>query len=189
MDDAAQLEPAPAASGLRARLAGRWRRDVSFFLIAAGIIALDQLTKSIVRANLDVGETWPERSDDFIRIIHVTNSGAAFGILQGQTTFLIGTSLVGLAAIVLYYLYPPMEHGIIRFALGMQLGGAIGNLIDRVRLGEVTDFIDVGSFPTFNVADSSISMSIAAVLIFFVFQEFDPSERRADIAPARPGDD
>ena len=70
-----------------------------------------------------------------------------------------------------------MDHGLIRVALGMQLGGAIGNLIDRVRLGEVTDFIDVGRFPTFNVADASISVSIVAVLIFFVLQEADEAAR------------
>ena len=166
----------------------RWRNDVIFFAIAATVIIVDQITKSIVRDNLRVGETWPDNSDAFIRIIHVTNSGAAFGILQGQTSFLIITSLLGLAAIVLYYIYPPMDHGIIRIALGMQLGGAIGNLIDRVRLGEVTDFIDVGTFPTFNVADSSISVSITAVLIFFLFQEVDRPKRPPDPIHAT-GDD
>jgi signal peptidase II len=190
VDQVASAEGAPARSGLKSRLAARWRHDLTFFLIAATVIALDQFTKWLVRSNLAVGETWPERSDDLIRIIHVTNSGAAFGILQGQTLFLIVTSTLGLAAIVLYYLYPPMDHGIIRVALGMQLGGAIGNLIDRVRLGEVTDFIDVGSFPTFNIADSSISVSIAAVLLFFIFQENDHPKPRAEPASAAaPGDD
>ena len=189
MDDVAQRLPARAALEVRERIAGRWRRDLAFFLIALAVIALDQFTKWLVRSNLGVGETWPEDSDGLIRIIHVTNSGAAFGILQGQTPFLIITSTLGLAAIVLYYLYPPMDHGLIRVALGMQLGGAIGNLIDRVRLGEVTDFIDVGSFPTFNIADSSISISIAAVLFFFVFQEPDHPKRRPEAASAAPGDD
>jgi signal peptidase II len=189
MDDVAQRPAAHAPSTLRTRIASRWRNDLLFFLIAAGIIALDQFTKWLVRSNLAVGETWPEDSDAWIRIIHVTNSGAAFGILQGQTPFLIITSSLGLAAIILYYVYPPMDHGLIRVALGMQLGGAIGNLIDRVRLGEVTDFIDVGSFPTFNVADSSISISIAAVLLFFVFQETDDPKPRQEPASASPGDD
>ncbi len=169
--------------------AGRWRNDLIFFLIAAGIVALDQFTKWLVRSNLALYESWPEGSD-FIRIIHVTNSGAAFGILQGQTPFLIVTSLLGLAAIVLYYIYPPMDHGVIRIALGMQLGGAAGNLIDRVRMGEVTDFVDVGSFPTFNVADSSISISIVAVLIFFLYQETErPKKQLSDTVPAPTPDD
>jgi signal peptidase II len=161
--------PAPRPS-LSDRLASRWRRDLVFFAIAAVVITLDQLTKAWVRQNLFVGQEW-EHSLGPIHIINVVNSGAAFGILQGQTPFLIITSLFGLAAIVLYYVYPPMDHGIIRVALGMQLGGAIGNLIDRVRVGEVTDFVDVANFPTFNVADASISVSIVAVLIFFALQD------------------
>ncbi len=187
MDD---LQPAPANSTLaRPVQPGRWRNDLIFFSIAAGIVALDQFTKWLVRSNLALYESWPEGSD-FIRIIHVTNSGAAFGILQGQTPFLIVTSLLGLAAIVLYYLYPPMDHGIIRIALGMQLGGAVGNLIDRVRMGEVTDFIDVGTFPTFNVADSSISVSMVAVLIFFLYQETDRAKSQpSGAAPAATTDD
>lgn len=170
--------------------AGRWRNDLIFFVVAGGIVALDQFTKWLVRSNLALYETWPENSGDFIRIIHVTNSGAAFGILQGQTPFLIVMSLLGVTAIVLYYIYPPMDHGIIRVALGMQLGGAAGNLIDRVRMGEVTDFVDVGSFPTFNVADSSIFVSVVAVLIFFLYQETGrPKKQPPDATPAATADD
>ena len=160
------------------RFASRWRGDAIFFLVAAVVIAADQFTKWLVRSNLGLYEAWPHEGAR-ISILHVVNSGAAFGILQGQTVFLIVTSLLGLGAILLYYVYPPMEHGIIRLALGMQLGGAIGNLIDRVRLGEVTDFVHVGNFPTFNLADASISTSIAVVLIFFAFHEVDTA-RHAD---------
>lgn len=171
----------------------RWRNDLIFFGIAVSIVILDQFTKWLVRTNLDYGEVWPDDGalltigSITVRIIHVTNSGAAFGILQGQTTFLIVTSMLGLAAILLYYIYPPMDHGLIKIALGMQLGGAIGNFIDRVRFGEVTDFVDVGSFPTFNVADSAISISIVTVLIFFVTQDLEPRPRapEASRAPAR----
>jgi signal peptidase II len=182
-------EPSPS---LGQRIASRWRNDLVFFTIAASVVALDQFTKWLVRSNLSYGETWPADSDAFVRIIHVTNSGAAFGILQGATPFLIVTSMLGLAAILLYYVYPPMDHGLIRIALGLQLGGAIGNLIDRVRFREVTDFIDVGSFPTFNVADSSISISIVAVLIFFVLQESRAASEQQeppDGGSAAPGDD
>jgi signal peptidase II len=87
-------------------------------------------------------------------------------------------SAFGLGAIALYYIYPPMDHGLIRVALAMQLGGAIGNLIDRVRLGHVTDFVDVGEFPTFNVADACISISIVIVLGFFVLEEINASKAR-----------
>ena len=167
--------PSPRTS-LAQRIGVRWRRDLVFFLIAAAVVGADQFTKSLVRSNLLLGEEW-DRSFLFVKIIHVVNSGAAFGILQGQTPFLIVTSLLGLAAIVLYYVYPPMDHGLIRVALGMQLGGAAGNLIDRVRMGEVTDFVDVGRFPTFNVADASISTSIVVVLLFFALQEAEGAKK------------
>ena len=174
--------PAPPTS-LVQRVSARWRRDLLFFAIAAVVVALDQYTKSLVRSNLQLGEVW-DRSFLFVKIIHVVNSGAAFGILQGQTPFLIITSVLGLAAIALYYVYPPMDHGLIRIALGMQLGGAAGNLIDRIRLGEVTDFIDVGGFPTFNVADASISTSIAVVLIFFLLQDAGrPKQSEPELPP------
>lgn len=171
------------------RIAARWRNDFVFFLIAAGVIALDQITKAWVRDNLFLGQQWHHQLGP-IKIIHLVNSGAAFGILQGQTPLLIGTSVVGLAAIVLYYVFPPMDHGIVRIALGMQLGGAIGNLIDRVRFGEVTDFVNVGRFPTFNVADSSISISIVVVLIFFALQDLGrpKQESHSDADGSEPRD-
>ncbi len=168
---------------VRDRIARRWRMDLLFFAIAALIVVLDQTTKSLVRSHLALGESWPD-DGGFIRIVHVVNSGAAFGILQGETPFLIVTSMLGLAAILLYYAYPPMEHPLVRLALGMQLGGAIGNLTDRVRLGEVTDFVHVGAWPTFNVADASISISIVTVLIFFGLQDME----RARSHP-QPADD
>ena len=148
----------------------RTSHDVWFFVIAAAVFILDQITKIAVRAALDRGEAWPER-DWLLNIVNVSNSGAAFGILQGQTAFLIVTSLVGVAAIVLYYLYPPLEHGLLRTALALQLGGAAGNLIDRVRFGEVTDFINFDFWPAFNVADASISIGVVTILWFFLVTE------------------
>ena len=148
------------------------RRDAGFFVIAAAVIALDQLTKVIIRAWLSPGEAWPD-ADWLLNIVNVSNSGAAFGMLQGQTTFLVVTSLIGVAAIVLYYLYPPLEHGLLRVALGLQLGGAAGNLIDRVRFGEVTDFINFNFFPAFNVADASISIGVVTVIWFLLISESD----------------
>jgi signal peptidase II len=157
-------------------------RRILFWGTALAVIALDQLTKAIVRFGLDRGESWPD-PDWPIRIRYVTNTGAAFGILQDQTVFLIVTSLIGLAAIYLYYRYPPFEHAIVPVAIGMMLGGALGNLIDRVRLGRVTDFVDVGSFPAFNVADSSITIGIAIVLVGYVFLWPGPDKPVEDAKP------
>jgi signal peptidase II len=163
----------PPASGVLPR------RDLGFFVIAAAVIAFDQLTKVIIRATVSPGEAWPDR-DWPLNIVNVSNSGAAFGILQGQTTFLIVTSLIGVAAIVLYYFSPSLEHGLLRVALGLQLGGAAGNLIDRVRFGEVTDFVNVAFWPeingfnllpAFNVADASIFIGVVTIILFLLISE------------------
>jgi signal peptidase II len=162
-----QAEPTSEHNGR-----GRFRFDLLFFVIAITVLVVDQITKALVRHSLDRGEAWPNE-DWFIKIINVSNSGAAFGILQGQTFFLVATSLVGVAAIVLYYMYPPMEHGALRIALALQLGGAAGNLSDRLRTGEVTDFIAFPHWPAFNVADSCISIGVVTILWFFLVFEGD----------------
>jgi signal peptidase II len=162
--------PAAAEGEVGPARSSRIRQDLAFFLLAAAVLALDQVTKVIVRARLSTGEAWPDR-DWVLNIVNVSNSGAAFGILQGQTLFLVVTSLVGVAAIVLYYLYPPLEHGLLRAALALQLGGAAGNLIDRVRFGRVTDFVNFDYWPAFNVADASISIGVATIIWFFLVIE------------------
>jgi signal peptidase II len=146
----------------------RWRRDLLFFSTAAAVLALDQVTKHVIRATLERGESFPESWP--VRFVHVTNTGAAFGILQEQNAFLVVTTVIGVAAILLYYLYPPFEHSIMTTAVGMILGGAIGNLSDRLRLGEVTDFIDFPHYPSFNVADSSIVVGVAVLVIFLLLR-------------------
>ena len=148
-----------------------------FVAIALTIAALDQITKWAIRTNFDFGEAWSPGGLDFIRIVHLTNSGAAFGIFQGQTQLLLVTSGLGIAAILLYFFYPPMDHPLVRVALAMQLGGALGNFTDRILRGEVTDWIDVGTWPTFNLADSSITISVIALLVFLLFVDGDGPKR------------
>jgi signal peptidase II len=144
----------------------RWRRDLLFFSTAAAVLALDQITKHVVRATLEPGDSFPESWP--VRFVHVTNTGAAFGILQEQNVFLVITTVIGVAAILLYYWYPPFEHAIMTIAVGMTLGGAVGNLSDRLRLGEVTDFIDFPHYPAFNLADSSIVVGVAILAILLL---------------------
>ena len=135
-----------------------------FWLSGAAVVALDQATKTVVRSTMEIGEAWP--SDDWpVYVRYVTNTGAAFGSLQNATTLLIGMTFVGLGAIYLYYRNPPFQHWVASVAIGMMLGGAIGNLIDRVRVGRVADFIHFPHFPNFNVADASINIGVA-ILIF-----------------------
>ncbi|HEU4760367.1 MAG TPA: signal peptidase II [Dehalococcoidia bacterium] len=135
-----------------------------FWIAAALVVVLDQATKQLVRSLMERGDVWPG-SHWPVRISYVTNTGAAFGVLQDQTVFLIVTTFIGLAAIYLYYRYPPFDHFVVPAAVGMMLGGAVGNLADRVRLGRVTDFVDFPMWPAFNVADASIFIGIAVILL------------------------
>ncbi len=152
------------------------RRGAPFFLVAGLVFALDQVTKALIRDWLAVGESWP--SDGWlIKITHVTNTGAAFGMLQDAGVFLTITAVIAIGAIVFYYLYPPMEHGLLRVAMGLLLGGAAGNLADRLRFGHVTDFIDFPRYPEFNVADSSIVIGLFVIAGFFLF--FEKAQREA----------
>ena len=151
-------------------IARRLRRDFPFFGVALAVFVFDLITKSIVRANLAIGESWPDE-DWLVKFTHVTNSGAAFGILQGAGIFLVVTAVIAIGAIVFYYLFPPLEHGLLRLALGLQLGGAAGNLLDRVRFGKVTDFVDFPRYPEFNVADSSIVIGLVVIGAFFLLTE------------------
>jgi signal peptidase II len=141
----------------------RLRHNLLFLGVSALILGLDQATKELVRATLERGEFWPN-ADWPVRLHYVTNTGAAFGILKDQTGFLILTSVIGLAAILLYYRYPPSDHFLVPIALGMMLGGAVGNLLDRIRLGRVTDFIDFPLWPAFNVADASIVVAVIVLI-------------------------
>jgi signal peptidase II len=158
--------------GAKSSFAGRVRRDLPFFGVALTVFLLDLITKSIVRSNLAVGESWPDRGW-LVKITHVTNTGAAFGILQNQGIFLAVTAVIAIGAIVFYYMYPPLEHGLLRLALGLQLGGATGNLLDRLRYGKVTDFIDFPHYPEFNVADSSIVIGLFVIGVFLFLSERD----------------
>ena len=99
----------------------------------------------------------------------MANTGAAFGLFPDQSFLLLITTLVGVMAITLYYFYPPLNAPLLMLSLGLQLGGALGNLIDRLRLGHVTDFVDFQVWPVFNVADSAIVVGVSILAWFALF--------------------
>ncbi|MCS6908616.1 MAG: signal peptidase II [Anaerolineales bacterium] len=140
---------------------------VYLFTLAAVILLFDQWTKELVRRTLQVGEVWSpwEALTPYVRIVHWKNSGAAFGILQGFGGLFMVLAIVVALMIVFYFPKVPRRDWSLRLALGLQLGGAVGNLIDRLRHGYVTDFISVGTFPVFNIADSSISIGVAILAL------------------------
>ena len=143
---------------------------LTLFAVAGTLVALDQWTKWLVRTNLPYTGTWLPQGLEWLspyaRIVHWYNSGAAFGMFQNGS--LVFTVLAFIVIGVILYYYPQVEAGdwVLRIAMGMQLAGAAGNLIDRLMLGgKVTDFISVGTFPVFNVADASITVGVAVLVL------------------------
>lgn len=161
------MESAPTRDATRARAVIR-PRDGWFILLTLAIIGADQAVKWVIRETVERGDAhavvWP------LKIVHVTNSGAAFGMFQGAGPLLVMTSILGMAAIVVFLFNPSFAHPLMRLGLALMLGGAVGNLIDRVKDGEVVDFIKVPNFPAFNVADSAITIGVL-VLVWAMLRE------------------
>ena len=143
------------------------------FLIAGIIVLLDQLTKEWVRLNLQLGEIYrPELwISNYFRLVHWKNTGAAFGMFQDMNPVFMALSVLVSAVILYYFPQIPRQDWLVRLSMGMLLGGAVGNLIDRFRQGYVTDFISVGKFPVLNIADASISVGVAVLFVGMWLQE------------------
>ncbi len=139
------------------------------FGIGGTVIALDQWTKWLVHENIEFGGQWLPESllwlSPYARIVHWYNSGAAFGMFQNGNIVFTALAFIVIGAIIYYYPRVEMDDWTLKLAMGLQLGGAAGNLIDRLRVGRVTDFISVGTFPVFNIADSSISVGVVVLLL------------------------
>ncbi len=137
-------------------------------LVAIVVTVLDQWTKHVVRADFLLGESRPV-IDGFFNLTYVRNTGAAWGLFGGQNTTLMILSIVMLLVMVIYrrsFLNDTWEH---RLALGLLIGGILGNLLDRARQGWVTDFFDfyVGTWhwPCFNIADAAICTGVGIYMI------------------------
>lgn len=136
---------------------------------------MDQITKYIVIQALPLGASWPR--EGFFRITHVANTGSAFGLFGGQNAVLAIAALLGIGVLVLFYRTHPNPSLLVRMSLGLMLAGALGNLTDRIRIGWVTDFIDIGPWYIFNVADSAIVTGIVILGASMLFQS-PPAESK-----------
>jgi signal peptidase II len=142
------------------------------YLLAAVIVLVDQYTKHLVRTHIPLNQSWSALAwlAPYARVLHIENTGAAFGLFQNAGLFFTVVAIIVSVVIVLYASRLPAGQWWMRIALGMQLGGALGNLIDRLTQGPVTDFISVGNFAIFNVADASISTGVALLAIMMLFE-------------------
>ena len=151
----------------------QWGKWLLLAGVTALVLILDQVTKALVLANLTLYESWMpiEALRPYFTITYVQNTGAAFGILpNGGIVFPIVAAIV-VGIIIYFYRTLPGRAPLIRIALGMQLGGALGNLIDRLRLGFVVDFFDFKFWPVFNVADSALVVGVIALIILMWWDE------------------
>ena len=163
-------------------------RDFALLFGVAGVsVGLDQWTKGWVRANIEFGGQWlPEWLSwlsPYARIVHWYNSGAAFGIFQNGNLVFTILAFIVIGAILYYYRQVEAEDWTLKLAMGLQLGGAAGNLIDRLLMGKVTDFISISVFPVFNIADASISVGVAVLLLGVWLKEREEKLKAAQANP------
>lgn len=159
-----------------------------FFALAGAIFLFDQLTKSMVNAWLPEGVSHP-LVPGLLLLTHVRNPGTAFGLLRSSGPLLTIVTIVAIVFIISYWTYvhrhEPRSGTILLWGLALPLGGAAGNLLDRIRLGHVVDFIDFRVWPVFNVADSAITVGacLVAYYFFFVQESRVPAGEGAPSAP------
>jgi signal peptidase II len=154
-------------------------------------IAADQASKAYVVAHLRLYESWMPLGflEPLFRFTLVHNTGAAFGLFpQGGSIFLIVAVVISLV-IVYYYRQVPSGAWLTRLALGLQLGGALGNVLDRIRLGYVVDFLHVEYWPVFNVADSCIVVGVTLLAVVMLYQEQQEARARAASSEQSSGQD
>lgn len=170
-----------------------WFRKAWLVLLVAGVvIVLDQWSKTLIRVSVPkfaAISPIPALGDYFL-FEHVDNYGAAFGILQNQGIFFIVVAAVVVIAMLFYVRYLPTDDWIVRVLLGLQLGGAIGNVIDRLQRGYVTDFVKIGVpgvyyWPNFNIADSAIVIGVIGLGIYIIVTD---SRKQHAPKPAASGE-
>lgn len=156
-------------------LAAGTRQWVGLSLVALAALAADQATKVLVSSQLAFGET-VDLAGPFA-IVHVRNSGIAFGFFSSATTLVIALTAVAVAWMLAFFARSGSRHPVLPVGLGLVIGGSLSNLADRVRLGFVTDFLDVRYWPSFNLADVFIVVGVLVLLGALLGAEREPRRR------------
>ena len=175
------------------RAVRQWANDLYLVALMVAVFIVDQVSKQLVRDNIAEGSSVP--SEGFFRFTHVSNSGSAFGFFPSQTATLALASLVGIAILIIFYRRQAFHSRWLHTSLGLQLGGAAGNLADRITLGSVTDFVDIGRWPVFNMADAWIVTGLGILGWVLWFRTTKPNadpnadeESKEDDAPQEPAE-
>ncbi|MBN1156579.1 signal peptidase II [Candidatus Woesearchaeota archaeon] len=137
---------------------------IIFFIVALSVVILDQVSKLLVRSNLAMGERL--FSIGFFSIARTENTGAAFSILQNHSVLLIWITVIFLGLVLYYFDTFPEKTGF-NVLIGMVFGGALSNMLDRIFLGRITDFLATTFWPTFNMADSCICIGAVGLVVFY----------------------
>jgi signal peptidase II len=164
-------------------------RDLVLFVIALIVLIADQASKAWAIENIPLNTTYsifPPPLGDWFVLTHITNSGAAFGLFPQLSIVFTFVALIVSVVIIAYYRSIANGQWLVRLSLGMQLGGAIGNLIDRLRFGSVTDLLYVRPFPVFNIADASIVTGVG-LLMFHLWRTTPKVETQP--TPIEPSDE
>ncbi len=151
--------------------------NVYFLVTAVFVLIADQITKNIIMQRVPVNSSI-EIIRGFLYITHVKNSGAAFGMFQNYTKILTIISIVAIVLIIILKTILKLNFAFYNVSLGFILGGAVGNLIDRYFVGEVTDFINLTFLPVFNIADSSIVIGFCLIIILIIREYFKKEKTR-----------
>jgi signal peptidase II len=160
--------------------------NIILSLIACMVVAADQLSKWGIQSHFFLGQSMPETG--FFRLTYVQNTGAAFSIFYGHVETLTIISIIGVILLLVYNFViirrlSFLDTRINKIALGLVLGGTIGNLIDRIWLGYVRDFLDIGPWPVFNVADSAVVVGVIIFAASILFWSPDSTPDHSCSAP------
>ncbi len=174
------LQPISSAERSLGAGAAQW---AALGVVALAAVAADQLTKALVTSRLPLGDAVAQIGP--FGIHHVRNTGIAFGLFSERTSGVILVTSVAVVAMVVFFARSARRHPLLPVALGLVVGGSLSNLVDRLRLGYVTDFLDFDYWPAFNLADTFIVVGVA--LLFLSFVAADRTSPRVGTSPlSRP---
>jgi len=175
------LVPISAAERSLAAAAPQW---LGLGAVAAVAVAADQTTKRIVAGEIGLNEEIHVAGP--LSLHHVQNSGIAFGLFPNSTAVVTLLTAVAVAWMIWFFARAGARHPVLPTALGLLVGGSLSNLVDRIRLGHVTDYLDLGWWPAFNLADSFICIGVAILLLTLVRADREPRRGRASHPRRRP---